>query len=165
MQNKKKHIQTKTTNYWTDEMRDALQKEFLKRAKQDSVVINPKEAFAYAYADYVIMPWKVNPEMRETIKTCLDVIKRLNGGGVDTWVDVYPDPSTLTAPGTRCHKSSRKFAKAAKNTKRIINEAIYFSLKKDIYEKEVTIYTYGRRSFNYRHQHDISCRNMAAGWK
>lgn len=97
-------IQAKTTNYWTDEMRDALQKEFLKRAKQDSVVINPKEAFAYAYADYVIMPWKVNPEMQETIKTCLDVIKRLNGGGVDTWVDIYPAPSTLTSPGTVVYK-------------------------------------------------------------
>lgn len=93
-------IQTRTGSYWTDEMRDALQKEFLKRSKTSSVVINQKEAFAYAYADYVIMPWKVNPEMRETIKTCLDVIKQLNGGGVDTWVDIYPDPSTLTAPGT-----------------------------------------------------------------
>lgn len=93
-------IQTRTMGYWTDEMRDALQKEFLKRSKTNSVVINQKEAFAYAFADYVIMPWKVNPEMREAIKTCLDVIKRLNGGGVDTWVDIYPDPSTLTAPGT-----------------------------------------------------------------
>lgn len=93
-------IQTRTMGYWTDEMRDALQKEFLKRSKTNSVVINQKEAFAYAFADYVIMPWKVNPEMRETIKTCLDVIKQLNGGGVDTWVDIYPDPSTLTAPGT-----------------------------------------------------------------
>lgn len=93
-------IQTRTTSYWTDEMKDALQNEFLKRSKTNSVVINQNEAFAYAYADYVIMPWKVNLEMRETIKTCLDVIKRLNGGGVDTFVDIYPDPSTLTAPGT-----------------------------------------------------------------
>ena len=97
-------IQTRTGSYWTDEMRNALQKEFLKRSKTNSVVINQKEAFAYAYADYVIMPWKVNPEMQETIKTCLDVIKRLNGGGVDTWVDIYPDPSTLTAPGTVVYK-------------------------------------------------------------
>ena len=93
-----------TGNYWTDEMTKSLQAEYEKRIKLNSNCTDQNEAFAYAFADYVIMPWKVNPEMRKTIKTCLDVIKRLNGGGVDTWVDIYPDPSTLTAPGTVAYK-------------------------------------------------------------
>ena len=85
-------------------MYDSLKEEFEKRCKTNSACVNIDETFAYAYADYVITPWNVNSKLIDTIQKSLDIIKVRNGGGVDTWVDIYPNPNPLTEPGTVVYK-------------------------------------------------------------
>lgn len=93
-----------TKGVWNDDMYKSLSDEYEKRCKMNTACVNIDETFAYAYADYVIMPWDVNPKLRDTIQKSLDIIKTRNGGGVDTWVDIYPNPNTLTEPGTVVYK-------------------------------------------------------------
>lgn len=93
-----------TKGVWNDDMYKSLSDEYEKRCKMNTACVNIDETFAYAYADYVIMPWDVNPKLRDTIQKSLDIIKTRNGGGTDTWVDIYPNPNTLTEPGTVVYK-------------------------------------------------------------
>lgn len=93
-----------TKDVWDEDMYDSLKEEFEKRCKTNNACVNIDETFAYAYADYVITPWHVNPKLIDTIQKSLDIIKVRNGGGVDTWVDIYPNPNTLTEPGTVVYK-------------------------------------------------------------
>lgn len=71
---------TRSNGCWTERMNKTMEQEFKSRSSMDTRCVNCDETFAYAYADYVTAPERVNQGMKETIEICLKNIAKLNAG-------------------------------------------------------------------------------------